>query len=75
MSDNTPDIEKLRKLYYKKLLGTATLDELWQQVKKKKLGFKLKEVKAFLKRHELHGRMTIDHSTTRCDCTASEREP
>eukprot|EP01048_Picozoa_sp_COSAG05_P002710 COSAG05_NODE_116_length_17986_cov_348.987534_9_plen_282_part_00 len=50
MSDNAPDIEKLRKLYYKKLLGTATLDELWRQVKKKKLGFKLREVKAFLKR-------------------------
>ena len=38
MSDNAPDIEKLRKLYYEKLLGTATLDELWRQVKKKKLG-------------------------------------
>jgi len=50
MSDDAPDIEKLRKLYYKKLLGTATLDELWRQVKKKKLGFKLREVKAFLKR-------------------------
>ena len=43
-------MEKLRDLYYNKLLGTASFGELYERAKKKKLNVTQKQVKDFLKR-------------------------